>query len=217
VSERYDLLIVDDHQLFRETLQEFIERSQRFKNVWSVADVETGIRYIENSHRIVVLLDVTIAERSTIPSISDLLGVAQGNSIHIVVVSMHNRSSIVRAAIESGADGYVAKDSATSVLMTAIEHVISGKQFIDPSVSIDPSRMSGAIRNESNIDLYQRLTPRERELFIRFAHGEKPRDISRSLHISTKTVDAHRYNVFRKLAINSIAELVKLALDIGVL
>lgn len=213
---RPNVVIVDDHSMFREALRDYIASSNMCTSVTAVADLETAEREVLDRRNVLVLLDITLGEESGIVGIPRLQRAAGRRGLKILCISMHGRASVVRAALDSGADGYISKESSGERLKEAIEEVAAGRKYIDPDVEAQLAESLRTAGHTSSAERYAGLTAREQEVFSRLARGEKSAQIARGLRISPKTVDAHRYNIFRKMALHTIADLVRVAIEIGV-
>jgi DNA-binding NarL/FixJ family response regulator len=128
---------------------------------------------------------------------------------------MHKTEEHIRAALQSGASGYLLKDSSRAELLMAINSVMSGKTFISPAVAdrivsgyLDQDRRDGAVRSLSDT-----LTVREKQVLKLIAEGNRNRDIAVSLFVSVKTVEKHRANLMSKLDLHNTAALTSFALE----
>lgn len=214
---RPSVLIVDDHALFREVLLDYLERRACCEETRAVGDLESAAQALRQMRNTLVLLDISLRDESGIIGIPRLRSAAGRRKVRVLVLSMHTRTAVVRAALDAGADGYLTKDAAGDELLAAISEIGAGRRYIDPAVEPRLASESGARDRETVTERYTRLTRREQEIFVRLAHGEKPAQIARVLNISPKTADVHRYNIFKKLSLDSIVDLVRVAMEIGIL
>ena len=131
--------------------------------------------------------------------------------IRIIVISMHAGSAYVSRAVRNGAHGYVLKNSDVQDLAHAIDVVLDGGTWYSPSVS-------ASIDAAGNVsDPYDELTPREREVLQLVAEGRTASDIKDVLFISARTVEKHRSNLMKKLELRSHAEVIRYALQRGLI
>jgi len=108
---RPNIVIVDDHAMFREALRDYIASSDCGTSVRAVADLDTAEHLVLETRNVLVLLDISLGDKSGIEGIPRLRRAAGRRGLYILCISMHGRASIVRAALDSGADGYISKGS----------------------------------------------------------------------------------------------------------
>jgi DNA-binding NarL/FixJ family response regulator len=136
----------------------------------------------------------------------------------VIVYTMHADQRFLLELFQAGIAGHVLKEDAPSVLLTAISEVYEGKNFFShsdacaPMLALLEQRPSGA--QEEGVS---KLSRREKEIFIMLADGQGLRTIAEKLHISLKTVEAHKYNICNKLQTSSLSELTKMALRSGLI
>ncbi len=208
------VLVVDDHQLFREGIVNLLFSAE---NIEVIAQAEDGIDAIEKAKHYkpdVVLLDITMPRMNGIETTKKLKVLMP--KIKIVSLSMHSEKQYVKGVLEAGADGYLLKNCTNRQLTEAIQSVYDGKKYLSEDVTgmvisgyLDPS---GSETTE-----YENLSVREKEIFHLFAEGKSTREISELLFISVKTVNTHKQNILEKLDLKSNTELVKYALKNGLI
>jgi len=208
------VLVVDDHQLFREGIVNLLYSAE---NIEVVAQAEDGIDAIEKAKHYkpdVVLLDITMPRMNGIETTKKLKSLMP--KIKIVSLSMHSEKQYVKGVLEAGADGYLLKNCTNRQLTEAIQSVYDGKKYLSEDITgmvisgyLDPS---GSETTE-----YENLSVREKEIFHLFAEGKSTREISELLFISVKTVNTHKQNILEKLDLKSNTELVKYALKNGLI
>jgi len=131
--------------------------------------------------------------------------------VRIIVISMHAGSAYVTRAVRNGAHGYLLKNSDVNDLSHAIDVVLDGGTWFSPSVS-------AFIDKAGNVsDPYEDLTPRERQVLQLVAEGKTASDIKDVLFISARTVEKHRSNLMKKLNLHSHAEVIRYALQRGLI
>jgi len=213
VSERIQVLLVDDHALVREGLKQLFGLTS---DIAVAAEATNGSQLLEalrTQHFHIVLLDMTM------PGISgpDLIAriKAQGGSPPVLILSMHNEPQIARRALAAGADGYITKDNEPDVLLAAVRKVAAGGRFIDPalaqSIALEITQPSGPR------PLHEYLTERELHIFTLLVRGTSVNDIAEQLAISNKTVSTHKARLMEKMGLASTADLVRYAVTHGLL
>jgi DNA-binding NarL/FixJ family response regulator len=208
------VLVVDDHKLFREGIVTLLFSAE---NVEVVAQAEDGLDAIEKAKHYkpdVVLLDITMPRMNGIEATKKLKALMP--KIKIVSLSMHSEKQYVKGVLEAGADGYLLKNCTNRQLTDAIQSVYEGKKYL--SEDITGLVISGYLApSGSEASEYEKLSVREKEIFLLFAEGKSTREISERLFISVKTVNTHKQNILEKLELNSNTELVKYALKNGLI
>ena len=205
------ILLVDDHQMFREGLKAVLAGETSFD---VVGEAENGIKGVALSRELapdVVIMDISMPEMNGIDA-SKIIH-AELPDIKIIILSMHTEKRFILGALKAGAVGVVVKNSASAELVTAIETVLNGKTYLSPSVSdilVQNLLDTGGDATEKN------LSPRERQILQLIANGKGAKEIGYDLGISSKTVEAHRMQLMNKLEIHNVAELVKYAIREGI-
>lgn len=218
MKEKRQVLIVDDHPLFREGIKTIISGNSRFE---VIDEAGTGREGFEKASRLkpdVVLLDISLPDETG-------MEVARKIRHHlpntrIMILSMHSKIDYIVEAFQSGATGYVVKESAAERLAEALDAVASGEYFLDSSISheVIAKLMNSPVKEAKVSDAgYGKLTAREQEIMRMLAEGSSKGEIAEQLCISIKTVENHRANIMRKLDIHSAMELVRYAARLGLI
>jgi len=218
MAQQKSILLIDDHNLFREGLKTIIRRDSRFTVVAEAKNAEEGVRAALRTKPDIVLLDISLPGRSGIDVAREIRG--RLAETLIIIVSMFSRPELVREAVEAGATGYVTKGSTPETLLQSIRAVAEGQFYLDGVASQEliaaleskGSRGRTVINNE-----YGQLSSREQEVLRMIAEGVSPRDIAERLFISVKTVENHRTNIVHKLGLKSTVDLEKYAARIGLI
>ncbi len=183
-----------------------------------VGEAADGARAVSETIRLkpdVVLMDLTMGVHSGVAAIAEI--VEKCPEAKVLVLTMHAEPGYLRTALAAGATGYVIKNSDDRELLSAIREVTQGKRFVDHS--LDASVLDPRIARKTNggtrsVDL---LSAREREVFSLVAKGFTNQEIATRLSLSVKSVETYRARFMEKLALHTRADLVKYALDCGVL
>jgi two-component system response regulator NreC len=160
----------------------------------------------------VVLLDVVMPGRSGIDAIPDLLKEAPG--ANVLVLSMQDDSAYVREAFGAGARGYVLKEAADTEVVAAVRDVADGRRYVHPALG---ARLVAAEAEERARAEDDPLSEREHEVLRLLALGHTNQEIAEELYLSVRTVETHRAHIMQKLRITTRAQLVRYALDQGLL
>lgn len=210
------LLIVEDHKMFGEALQSILSGLPEVTETRLVSSYREILAHASSFQPTVVALDISVNQHSTIPLIGELR--ALDSKPKVLVVTMHNDAVVAQAAIRAGATGYLLKDSGSSLLIEGLRTVIGGRRYLEPSVveALETTPRESEADASLLFERYDALTPREQEVLRLLGEGNKTGSVARLLGISRKTADVHRYNVMRKLGAETTAELIRIALSLGV-
>jgi DNA-binding NarL/FixJ family response regulator len=209
MSAKIRVLICDDHALLREGLRAILQAQPSFE---VVGEARNGIEAVDSTRQLrpdVVLMDIDMPELSGLEATRRISG-ARGPS-KVLILSLYDDEDLIAGCLDAGAAGFVLKDGPSSQLLFAIEAVHRGERYLSPralSVIVEHAREGGK-GTGTRFDL---LTDREREVLRLLADGFSSKDLALRLALSVKTVDAHKYNLMRKLDIHNRAGLVKYAI-----
>lgn len=199
------VMIADDHQMIREGIRKILSTCQDIGVVCEAADGFNTLEVLSDRQCdcTLLILDWSMpgGGESLIRRIKALRP-----ELAILILSMHNEAAIARAALQSGANGYVTKDSDSETLIYAVKHVGNGQQFIDPTLTAN-------VLSDTQYLKIHSLSEREQEVFQLLMQGYSVSDIANLLHISIKTVSSHKCNLMQKLDVNNIIELVRYAIQ----
>ena len=208
------VLIADDHAIVRAGLRALLLEDAEFDLVGEAAGGYEAIELVEKKQPDVLVLDL---------SMPDLDGISVTRSLklrfpdlRILILTLHEDEALLREAIKAGAAGYILKRAAESELLTAIQVILRGDLYVDPSMVrtlFSESRQSPTTPPTSE----ETLTPREIEILKLIVEGYTNRQIGEHLNISIRTVEGHRANISDKLGLHSRLELVRYAREHGML
>jgi DNA-binding NarL/FixJ family response regulator len=211
------ILIVDDHDLLRAGLRAILEQDPLFTVVGETGDGQEAIRLVAALHPDVVLMDVNLPGGIGGLDAAETIAKDSPGSKVIILTQYENREYI-RRALRIGARGYLLKRSVADQLKEAIRAVHGGQRYLHPSVADELVDLVTTGRSIDDAeDDYDRLTPREKQVFTLLAEGKTSRDISKYLTISLKTAMTHRTNIMEKLNMHTRSELIRYAIRKGVI
>jgi two-component system, NarL family, response regulator NreC len=202
------IVLADDHAVVRSGLRLLLENEDDLEVVAEARDIDSARRYVRGHHPDVLVLDLNMPGDSgleTIPSIREEFPATQ-----IVVLTGEREPTLAREAIGAGALGYVLKDAAKSELVEAVRAAAAGESFIDP-------RLSALLGGEPRPRGPDGLSKRETGVLELIALGHTNAEIAEQLYLSVRTVEAHRSHIQLKLQVSTRAELVRYALERGLL
>jgi DNA-binding NarL/FixJ family response regulator len=208
-----NVVLADDHAMVRHGLRVLLEAESDMAVVGEAADgLEVG-PLVQNLRPDVLVLDIVMPGLSGLDVAREVT--RRSPETRIVVLSMHDSDAYVLEAVRNGALAYVPKGAPAAELVRAIRAAAAGRRYVRavPDRAIDDylRKTRGA-----DADLYELLTPREREVLHMVAEGLSSAAIGRRLSISPRTVEAHRASVMRKLGLKGRTELIKFALSRGI-
>ena len=218
MADKKKILLVDDHPLFRAGLKSLLVDNPSFQIIGEAGDGEEAIRLTKTLKPDLLLLDISLPDKSGIEitrEIKDLFP-----EILIMIVSMHSKIDFITESFRAGALGYVIKESAAERLVQGLETVARGEYFLDSSLSHKVvEKILGLPTKEALItdEKYASLTPREEQVLRLLAEGHSAKEVGGKLFISPKTVENHRANIMDKLDLHSTLELIRYAVRLGLI
>ncbi len=205
------LVIVDDHAIVREGLRTVLEDGEMFSVVGEGGTAEEAIRLARTLTPDVLILDISMPGGSGLQAVPEILETSP--STRVLMLSVHDDREYVMECVRSGAHGYLRKDSAPHELRDAVRAVHAGSVVYSPAIA---QQMASALRDglaAATVPPPSALTPREREVLARLAQGLTNKEIATQLQIATRTVEAHRDSLGRKLGIRTVAGLTRYCLE----
>ncbi len=210
------ILLADDHTVVRKGLCLLLESHPGFKVIAEASNGREAVMMAETHRPDVAILDVTMPLLNGIEAARQIS--SNSPQTAIVFLSMHSDEAYVLKALKSGARGYLLKDSAEYDLINAIHAVSEGKAFFSPAISrMLVEDYMRQMRDREVEDSYELLTTREREILQLLAEGKPAKEVASILGLSVYTVETHRNNIFQKLNLHSVAELILYAVRKGVI
>jgi len=210
------VLIADDHALIRAGLTTLLNGQ---KDMEVVGEARNGIEAIEKAIHLnpeIVLMDVSMPEMDGLSATSEIKKILP--EVKILALTMHESEEYIFPMLQSGASGYVLKDTKPEELMSAIREVYHDNVFLSPLVS--KYLLSGylhASNRQLEEDKYSTLSEREKEVLHLAARGQTNREIGDELCLSTRTVEKHRASMMVKLKLRNRTDLIKYALTKGLI
>lgn len=212
--EQINIIIADDHKMFREGLAELLSKSKDLNIVGGAGNRDEILALLDNQNIHVVIMDIDMGEISGITLAAEIR--ASNPQIRVLALSMHGEKNYIVKMLEAGASGYILKNAGKEEMMNAIRTVANGDTYLSSQVS------ARLIDHITNPDKKQKqdgipLTDREIEVLRLIADEYSNSEIAEKLFISIRTVDTHRRNLLEKLQVKNTAGLVKYAINKGLL
>jgi DNA-binding NarL/FixJ family response regulator len=205
------VVIADDDAFARRTVRDALQDA----GVVVIAEAANGgdaVQLAVHYEPDVVLMDVVMPDQSGLDVVPTLLH--ERPETKVLVLSMQDDPQYVRQAFANGANGYILKEAADTEVVTAIREVAAGNNYVHPTLG---ARLMAAETAEARRVEEDPLSDREREVLRLLALGYTNQEISAQLFISVRTAETHRAHIMQKLRLTSRAELVRYAIDQGVL
>ncbi len=206
------VLLVDDHAILRAGLRRVLDAEEDIEVVAEAESAERAIFEALQTKPDVAVMDVVMPGKSGIEATPQLRETVP--AMQILVLSMQDDPRYVRAAFEAGASGYVLKEAADTEVVEAVRTVARGERYVHPALG---ARLVAAEVEERKRADADPLSEREREVLRLLALGHTNQEIAKLLYISVRTAETHRAHIMRKLGFTSRAELVRHALDQGLI
>jgi DNA-binding NarL/FixJ family response regulator len=212
-SRTIKLLLVDDHPMMRAGIQ---ARLKPYSSIEVVAEAGTGreaLKLVEELSPDIVLMDLTMPEMDGLMATKTLL--KRHPKIKVLIFTVNDEPQSVVEMLQSGASGYVLKDSKPNELVTAIEAVYKEQAFFSPRIS--QILLETNLQNRKMEKTPITLSHRERDVLSMIAKGFRNKEIASQLELSVRTVESYRESIMKKLEIDSVAGLTKYAISIGLI
>jgi DNA-binding NarL/FixJ family response regulator len=207
------ILLADDHQVVRQGLRALLESEAGFAVMGEARDGIEAAEMVDRLKPDVLVLDLMMPGLNGFEVIR--LAGRRSPRTRVVVLSMHADVSYVFETLQNGAAAYVLKSASAVELETAVREVMAGRRYLSHPLSERAIEAYAAKTKGGTLDLYETLTTREREVLQLAAEGCGNPEIAARLAISVRTAETHRANLLRKLGLHNQTELVRYALQRG--
>jgi DNA-binding NarL/FixJ family response regulator len=205
-----DLLVVDDHTIFRAGLARLVSDEPDIRVTGEAADGTTALAMIRNHRYGVVLLDINMGARNGLETLAAIR--VDQPRLPVIMLSMYVEAQYARLALRSRANAYLSKDVGPDELLRAIRFVAGGGVYVTPALELDTLRSTPAA---GDAPPHHALSPREMQVMLKIAGGVPLTEIGVQMCVSVKTVGSHRTRILDKLGVSSNAELVQYAMRHG--
>ena len=210
------LLLVDDHQMFLDGLNEILSKEEKYELVGTAKNGKEALAFLEHHSVDIVITDVSMPLMNG----EELLGNIRErfNDVRVIMLTMDDSGKRITKLIRGGADSYLFKNASKEELIEAIDHVSAGEQFFKARIqqaimdNIVPERKANKLRN-----IKDELTEREKQILIMISKEYTQQEIAEKLFISSNTVVYHKRKLMLLLEVKSVAGLVRKSAEMGLL
>jgi len=204
------VLLADDHAVVRDGLRVLLQQSADIRVVGEAADGREAVQLAQKLKPDVVIMDITMRELNGIEAARLLRDLCPAT--RVVMLSMHSNSEHVFRALEAGAAGFVVKESAGEEVAAAVRAAHAGQRYLSRALAALESTLQSRSGRASPLDS---LSARERDVLQLVAEGRTSAEIAATVSLSRKTIETYRVRLMKKLGVNSVADLVKFAIEHG--
>jgi len=223
--EPIELLVVDDHTLFRRGLMALLSQDERFRIVGEAGDVGEALRVLATTRPHMLLLDNHLPGVKGVDAIGSLKEAAP--DLRILMLTVSEDEDDLSRALHNGADGYLLKTAESGQLCEALVKVNEGHSVISPTMlnklvsglrhpAVAPTTPENPCIAKSPLQLLDMLSPREKDIFILVAQSLSNKQIARDLDIAETTVKIHIQHIFKKMTLNSRVQIAIFAATNGI-
>jgi len=206
------VLITDDHAMFRQGVRTLLAAEPDFEVAGEAKDAAEAVNLSRQNRPDVVLMDIGMTGMSSFEATRVIR--KERPETRVVFLSMYDDDEYLAECVSIGASGYILKESSADQLLTAIREVHRGGSYLSPRLLtrlVDDFRTKGL--EPLRQPRFATLTKREREILKMLAEGQSVKEIATAFELSVKTVEAHKFNLMRKLDIHNKAQLVQYAIQ----
>jgi two-component system, NarL family, invasion response regulator UvrY len=204
--------LCDDHPIFREGLKRILLQQSDIRVEAEVGSGAALLEAMQGRHFDVVILDIALPDMSGLDVLKSLQ--ASGRRAGVLVLSMHPEEHYARRVLKAGAAGYLQKESPPEELLGAIRRIANGGKYVTPSLA---ERLAVELEGNRDKAPHELLSDREYQVLCLLAAGKGVKEIAQSLSVSAPTVSTYRARVLEKLGLTSTVELVRYALERGLI
>lgn len=202
------ILVADDHPIFRAGLKEILMKES---DVDFVGEADTGQKALDLARKRrwdIILLDLTMPGKGGLDVLDELR--RERPRLPVLILSAHPEDQLALRMLKAGAAGYLTKDKAPQVLLSAIREVLRGGRYVSESLG---KKAVFELASEKTKPLHETLSDREYQVMCLLASGKTIKEIGKELFLSVRTVSTYRARVLAKLNMKSNAELIRYALQ----
>jgi DNA-binding NarL/FixJ family response regulator len=205
------VLIADDHSIVRQGLKQILSDTADLIVAGEAANGVAVMQMVRDGNWDVVLMDVSMPDRNGIDALKMIK--KEYPRLPVLVLSMHPEEHYAVRALKAGAAGYLTKQSAPDLLVSAIRQVASGKKYVSAAVAEELA--NAILEDDDERPLHEKLSDREYQTLVMISSGKTPTQIADELNLSVKTVSVYRARLLEKMKMKNNAELTHYGLKHG--
>lgn len=209
------IVLADDHHVVRQALRALLETEPDFHVIGEAGDGLETVRLVERLQPDSLVLDLMMSDINGLEVTRQVS--KRSPRTRVVILSMYGNEAYVVEALRVGAKAYVLKESTSGELVRAIREAVAGRHYLGAPMSEQAIKTYMQKTESTMLNSYDMLTTREREVLHLVVQGCSNAEIGRRLYISPRTVEIHRANMMHKLNLSTQAELIRYALQRGIL
>jgi two-component system invasion response regulator UvrY len=200
------ILIADDHPIFRAGLKETLAKDPGVESIGEADDGHKTLELARKGRWDAVVLDIKLPGRDGLEVLQELR--RERPKLPVLILSAHPEDQLALRLLKAGAAGYLTKEKAPEVLLTAIRKVVSGGKYIGESLA-----EKVVLAFESEKPPHETLSNREYQVMRMIASGKTMQEIGKELFLSVRTVSTYRARILEKMNMNTNAEIIRYAVD----
>ena len=202
-------LCVDDHAIFRQGVKQILLQYDRQARIGDAATAEAALQMARESRWDVVILDLSLPDRSGFQVLTDLK--REQPQLPVIVLSMHADDEYALRALRNGASGYVTKESAPEELVAALQKVMRGGRYMTPALA---EKIAFSVASPTAPEKpHHTLSEREMEVLQLIGAGKSLKEIAAMLSLSVKSVGTYRARVLEKMTMSTNADLIRYVVE----
>jgi DNA-binding NarL/FixJ family response regulator len=202
-------LCIDDHAIFRQGVKQILQQYDHYVTIGEAATARDAMQLARDSRWDVVLLDLSLPDRSGLQLLLDLK--REQPDLPVVVLTMHGDDEYAVRAVRGGASAYVTKESAPEELITALRKVMAGGRYMTPALA---EKVAFAHASPASAERpHQTLSERELEILHLIGAGRSLKEIAALLELSVKSVGTYRSRVLEKMSMSTNADLIRYVIE----
>jgi DNA-binding NarL/FixJ family response regulator len=205
------IILADDHEILRHGLSRSFLNTEDIEVIGQAKDGHTAVELAKELSPTIIVMDIGMPDLNGVEATRQIT--KESPRVKVIGLSMHSSNKYVREMFKAGASGYLLKDCPFEELAKAIRTVAEGKAYVSPSIG--ETVIKNYVSELEEETAFSVLSQREREVLQLMAEGKTTKQVAGQLHISPKTVEAHRLRIMNKLNIDNIAQLTKYAIQEG--
>jgi len=206
------VLIVDDHAVVREGLKSIVTKAADLQVGGEASTASEAVGLLRRQAFDLVLLDISLPDKTGVQLLTIIR--TEFPKLPVLVLSVYPEDQYALRMLRQGAAGYLTKESAPELLITAIRKVVSGGRYVSPTLA---EKLAEGIVHDTGRPVHDLLSDREFEIFRLIAAGKSLTEIGESLHVSIKTVSTYRSRILEKTGFKTNADLTRYALQQGLI